>query len=229
VEISSIERTLNNLCSQSLARKRYITLPRQKSSKIEGSGPPLKKCFRELLLGPSRTYAPALRSGKVSWILGQLEGSFLIFLTLGSIRPRMEKSHSCWPRTVWYAVNMFHKNGMRPLIISNGTKCYSILYCNSTRLYIRLKYTYSVISVELNWLPGNSKKWTIDQFVAFEVRLVPSWAENKATLGSRVLTTRFVSDWRVFYTQASKKERMWDTSCVRSCCNWRASCVGQKK
>jgi len=36
---------------------------------------------------------------------------------------------------------MFHKNGMRHLIIANRTKCYSILY-------IRLEYTYSVISVK---------------------------------------------------------------------------------
>ena len=40
--------------------------------------------------------------------------------------PRMEKS---W--TVWCVVNMFHKNGMRSLIIANSTTCYSILYCNS--------------------------------------------------------------------------------------------------
>jgi len=62
----------------------------------------------------------------------------------------------------WCVVNMFHENGMRPLIIANGTICCSILYCNSPRLYIRLKYLYPVISVKLDWLPGNSKKWTID-------------------------------------------------------------------
>jgi len=73
------------------------------------------------------------------------------------IRPRMEKSHSCWPRTAWCVVNMFHKNGMRPLIIANNTICYSILYCNSPTPHIRLKYMYSVISVKLDWLPGNSK------------------------------------------------------------------------
>jgi len=77
-------------------------------------------------------------------------------------RPRMEKSHSCWPRMVWCVVNMFRKNGMRPLIIANGTICYSIVYCNSPALYTRLKFTYSVISVKLHWLPGNSKKWTIE-------------------------------------------------------------------
>jgi len=48
--------------------------------------------------------------------------------------------------------------------MANGTTCYSILYCNSPRLYIRLKNMYSVISVKLDWLPGNSKKWTINYF-----------------------------------------------------------------
>ena len=41
-----------------------------------------------------------------------------------------------------------------------------------------LKYTYSVISVKLDSLPGNSKKWGIDLFVAFAVRLVHSWARQ---------------------------------------------------
>ena len=77
---------------------------------------------------------------------------------------------------------MFHKNGMRPLIIANGTKCYSILYCSSPWLYIRLKHTYSVICVKLDSLPGNSKKWTIDLFVAFGVWLVHSWAATPYTL-----------------------------------------------
>jgi len=98
-------------------------------------------------------------------------------VSLWNIRPRMEKSHSFGPRTVWFVVNMFHKHGMRPLIIANGTKCYSILYCNSPWLYIRLKYTYSVISVKVDSLPGNSTKWGIDLFVAFAVRLVHSWAD----------------------------------------------------
>ena len=65
-------------------------------------------------------------------------------------------------RTAWCVVNVFYKNGMKPLIIANGTICYSILYCNSPRLYIRTKYMYSVISVKLVWLPCNTIKWTID-------------------------------------------------------------------
>ena len=76
--------------------------------------------------------------------------------------PRMEKSHSYWPRTVWCVVNMFYKNGMRPLIIANGTKCYSILCSDSNSLYIRqhVKYMYPVISVIVHSLSaaGHTKK-----------------------------------------------------------------------
>ena len=50
-------------------------------------------------------------------------------------------------------------------------------YCNSPWLYLRLKHKYSVISVKFDSLPGNSKKWGIDLFVAFGVRLVHSWAD----------------------------------------------------
>ena len=70
-------------------------------------------------------------------------------------RPKMEKLHSSWLPTVWWVENMFGKMSR----MSNNTICYSILYCNSP---IGLKYTYSVISAKLDWLPGNSKKWTID-------------------------------------------------------------------
>jgi len=70
-------------------------------------------------------------------------------------RPKMEKLHSSWLPTVWWVENMFEFFW----IMSNNTICYSILYCNSP---IGLKYTYSVISEKLDWLPGNSKKWTID-------------------------------------------------------------------
>jgi len=37
--------------------------------------------------------------------------------------PRMEKSHSGCPRTAWCIVHMSHKNGMSPLILTNGTIC----------------------------------------------------------------------------------------------------------
>ena len=83
-------------------------------------------------------------------------------LCTGTSKVSVEKSSRNFdPLTVWCVINVFHKNDMRPLIIANVTKCYSILYCNSPRLYFRLKYIISVISVKLNWLPGNSKKWTI--------------------------------------------------------------------
>ena len=82
---------------------------------------------------------------------------------------------------------MFQKKGMRerererererPLIFPNRTKRYSILYCNSQSLHNRLKSMYSVISVIVDSLPGNTKKQGTDKFVAFAVRLVHSWAD----------------------------------------------------
>ena len=42
---------------------------------------------------------------------------------------------------------------------------------------VRQKYTYSVISVKLDSLPGNTKKHGIDLFVAFGARLVHFWAD----------------------------------------------------
>jgi len=55
------------------------------------------------------------------------------------IRPRMEKSHPCWPRTadVWWDV--CHKNEMRPMIRANGA-LYSLLNFNSRLVSSRLKY-----------------------------------------------------------------------------------------
>ena len=82
----------------------------------------------------------------------------------------METSHFSCPRRAWCVVNILYKNGLSPLISTNCTICYSILYCNSPALYIRLKYVYSVISVIVDWLPGNNKTWTINKFVAFGVR-----------------------------------------------------------
>ena len=41
-------------------------------------------------------------------------------------------------------------------------KMLSIFGCKWPWLNIRLKYTYWIISVKLDWLPDNSKKWTID-------------------------------------------------------------------
>ena len=116
---------------------------------------------------PGRTSTTPLRGGSCVPALQRTfgwESAYLALLRwtylekMSRIRLKMEKSHSCWPRTVWCVVNMFHKNRMRSLIIATGRKCYSILYCNLPWLYIRLKCMYSVISVIVDSLPGNSKK-----------------------------------------------------------------------
>jgi len=70
--------------------------------------------------------------------------------------PRME--HSGCPWTAWIVVNICHnlKNRKSPLISSNGTIFYSVLYCNLWALHSRLKHVYSVISVIVDSLPGNT-------------------------------------------------------------------------
>ena len=72
---------------------------------------------------------------------------------------------------------MFQRNGIGPIIRTNGTVFWSILYLNSDRVYIRLIYVYSVISVNDKRLPGNTKKWTLVRSWLIRVRLVHSWAD----------------------------------------------------
>ena len=71
---------------------------------------------------------------------------------------------------------MCFTNGIGPIIRTNGTIFYSILYLNSTRVYIILIYVYSVISVNDKRLPGNTKKWILVRSWLIRVRLVHSWA-----------------------------------------------------
>jgi len=52
---------------------------------------------------------------------------------------------------------MLHKNKSCSIIRSTGTVFYSLLYLNSRRGFNGLKYMYSVISVIVDSLPGNTK------------------------------------------------------------------------
>jgi len=70
----------------------------------------------------------------------------------------------------------FTKNRIGPIIRPNGTIFYSVLYLNLAKIYIRLIYVYSVISVNDKRLPGNTKKWTLVRSWLIGVRLVHSWA-----------------------------------------------------
>jgi len=60
---------------------------------------------------------------------------------------------------------MLHKNKMGSIIGTSGTVFYSLLYFNARLGYNELKYSYSVISVIDNSLPGNTKKEGIAPFV----------------------------------------------------------------
>jgi len=66
------------------------------------------------------------------------------------------------------------------MIIPNCSKRYSILSCTTQSIYIRLKYTYSLISVNINSLPGNTKKEGIDKFEAFRSAISPSLSQHPA-------------------------------------------------
>jgi len=73
------------------------------------------------------------------------------------IRPGMEKSHSGCSWTAWCVVNMLHKNGMSPIIRTNGMIFCSILYLNFRSVYSRLKYMRSVILVMVDSLPASTE------------------------------------------------------------------------
>jgi len=53
-----------------------------------------------------------------------------------------------------------------------------IYYLNSARVYIRLIYVYSVISVNDKRLPGHTRKWTLVRSWLIRVRLVHFWADT---------------------------------------------------
>ena len=80
---------------------------------------------------------------------------------------------------------MFHKNGIGPIIRANGKIFWSLLYLNSTVVYIGLKYVYSVISVFDKRLPGNTKKWTIARSWPIRVRFLHPWAVSKSMAQTR--------------------------------------------
>jgi len=85
-----------------------------------------------------------------------------------------------------------------------------LLYLDSTRVYIRLKYKYSVISIIDKRLPGNTKKWTIARSWPFRVRFLHSWAAAGMPFDSG---RRF------------RASLLLHTTCVHLCCDWVASCV----
>ena len=65
---------------------------------------------------------------------------------------------------------------MVSIIRSTGTEFFSLLYLNSRRSFDGLKYMYSVISVIVDSLPGNTKNRESTRSWTARVRLVYSWA-----------------------------------------------------
>ena len=71
---------------------------------------------------------------------------------------------------------MFHKNKMGSIIRSTGTVFYSLVYINSRRCFNGLKHVYSVISVIVDSLPGDTKNRKSTRSWTARVRLVYPWA-----------------------------------------------------
>ena len=71
---------------------------------------------------------------------------------------------------------MILKNGTSPIIRTNNTISYSLLYLNSTVVNMRLKYGHSVISVIVDSLPGNTKNRESTRSWLIGVRLFYPWA-----------------------------------------------------
>jgi len=62
------------------------------------------------------------------------------------------------------------------MIRSRGTMFYSLLYFNSRRGYVRLKYLYTVISVKMDSIPVNTKNRESTRSWTARVRFLASWA-----------------------------------------------------
>ena len=70
-------------------------------------------------------------------------------------------------------LSLIHKRGISPMIRTNGTILYSILYFNSRAVYSKLKYMFSVISVKFDLLPANIKNMAIELFVGIQSAISP--------------------------------------------------------
>ena len=120
---------------------------------------------------------------------------------------------------------MFHKNRLGSIIRFTGTVFYSLLYSNSRHGFNGLKYLYSVISVIVNSLPGNTKNR--DGQIAISPSLggcetgVPTVSRTRGPHKSHT-HDRHTRDWcahqcvlSVSQTRDwSKSLRVWD-SCAR--------------
>ena len=74
---------------------------------------------------------------------------------------------------------MIHKNKLGSIIRLTGTEFYSLLYLNSRRAFCKIKYMYSVISVIVDSLPGNTKNQESTRSWTARVQSVHPWAEGK--------------------------------------------------
>jgi len=79
---------------------------------------------------------------------------------------------------------------------STGTVFYSLLYLNSRRSFNGLKYMYSIISVIVDSLQGNTKNRESTRSCTARVRLVHSWAVK---VGLGISRANADSQWNPVY------------------------------
>jgi len=84
---------------------------------------------------------------------------------------------------------------MRPLTRSSGTIFYSLYYFNSRRGCCRLTDVYPVISVNIDWLPANSKIWKSTSSWTARLRFFASWAGWESNIYSEVADSVHARTW----------------------------------
>ena len=118
---------------------------------------------------------------------------------------------------------------MVSIIRSTGTVFYSLLYLNSRRGFNGLKYMYSVISVIVDSLPGNTKNRESTRSWTARVRLVHSWADDYLTCGmTDYSATWLIHMWHDSFEPGSHQRtwvlHMWHDAftydMTRSCVPW---------
>ena len=112
----------------------------------------------------------------------------------------------------------FHKNKKGSIIRSTGTVFYSLLYLNSRRGFNGLQYMYSVISVIVESLPGNTKNRESTRSWTARVRLVHPWGDCSSVKHQRTHDCRSVNHQSVVSVMCCFNHVLFDQSVVWSKC-----------
>jgi len=144
---------------------------------------------------------------QVNYSLGQLDTC--------QVKPPKNGLIALWPnpRVVKCKYHVSQKqNGFKNKIHWYSILLYSLLYLDSRRGFDGLKYTYSVISVIVDSLPGNTKNQESTRSWTAIVRLVYSWAEQLSTW--HLSSVESSESW--LELTPSRLDMTWLDECVKS-------------